>query len=50
MTKRILVLNITNEKVHTGKLLMKLINQLLDGSMTTTATATTNNNGESTRR
>ena len=37
-TKEILALEVTDEKVHDGKVLEKLVNQVLDGStMTTTA-------------
>ena len=35
-TKEILALEVTDEKVHDGRMLKKLINQILDGSSTTT--------------
>lgn len=35
-TKEILALDVTDEKVHDGKVLKKLVNHVLDGSTTTT--------------
>ncbi len=37
-TKEIIALEITDEKVHDGRMLKKLVNQVLDGSSTTTTT------------
>ncbi|VFJ14514.1 IS5 family transposase [Candidatus Nitrosocosmicus franklandus] len=39
-TKEILALDVTDEKVHDGKVLKKLVNQVLDCSTTTTTTTT----------
>jgi hypothetical protein len=37
-TKEILALEVTDEKVHDGRMLNKLVNHVLDGSTTTTTT------------
>ncbi len=43
-TKEILALEVTDEKVHDGKMLTKLVNQVLDGSATITTTSNTESN------
>ncbi len=44
-TKEILALEVSDEKVHDGKMLKNLVNQVLDGSATTTTTIPTSNSG-----
>jgi hypothetical protein len=41
-TKEILALEVTDEKIHDGKMLKKLVNQVLDGSSTTTSDTKSN--------
>jgi hypothetical protein len=41
-TKEILALEVTDEKIHDGKMLTKLVNQVLDGSSTTTGDTKSN--------
>ena len=48
-TKEILALEVTDEKVHDGKMLKKLVNSVLDKSTTTTPT-TTSSDSESIRK
>ncbi|CAN5758695.1 IS5-like element IS903B family transposase [soil metagenome] len=43
-TKEILALEVTDEKVHDGKMLTKLVNQVLDGSATITTASNTESN------
>jgi hypothetical protein len=43
-TKEILALEVTDEKIHDGKMLTKLVNQILDGSATTTTTSNSESN------
>jgi hypothetical protein len=43
-TKEILALEVTDEKVHDGRMLKKLINQVLDGSSKTTSDTKSNKN------
>lgn len=49
-TKDILALEVTDEKIHDGKMLKKLVNSILDGSTTTTTTTTTSSNSESIKK
>ena len=49
-TKEILALEVTDEKVHDGKMLKKLVNSVLDNSTTTTTTTTTSSNSESIKK
>jgi hypothetical protein len=37
-TKEILALDVTDEKIHDGRMLKKLVDHVLDGSRTTTTT------------
>jgi hypothetical protein len=48
-TKEILALEVTDEKVHDGKMLKKLVNSVLDNS-TTTTTTTTSSDSESIKK
>ncbi|CAN5583425.1 hypothetical protein BH23THE1_BH23THE1_22070 [soil metagenome] len=48
-TKENLALEITDEKVHDGKMLKKLVNSILD-DFTTTTTTTTSSNSESIKK
>jgi hypothetical protein len=43
-TKEILALEVTDEKVHDGRMLKKLVNHVLDGSATTTTTSNSESN------
>jgi hypothetical protein len=43
-TKEILALEVTDEKIHDSKMLTKLVNQVLDGSATTTTTSNSESN------
>ena len=42
-TKEIIALEVTDEKVHDGRMLKKLVNQVMDGSLTTTISDTKSN-------
>lgn len=42
-TKEIIALEVTDEKVHDGRMLKKLVNQVMDGSLATTTSDTKSN-------
>jgi hypothetical protein len=46
-TKEILALEVTDEKVHDGKMLKKLVNSVLDNSTITTTTTSTTSSSDS---